>query len=414
MLFLSFLYWRKQQANRKPTGPLTIVHWGFASDQTYYQTLIDSFQTLNPDIKVVYQAESREDYRERLQTALMSKSGPDTFQFHHTWGIMLGSLLSPLPPSLFPGNTYDSLFYPVNQTWLKNSNGQYLGLPLQFDSLGLFYNRTLLQGAGISPPTTWAQLQAAASALTIKNEAKILRGGVALGTTNNVAYWPDIIGALMFQNNADPQKPNTEAGQEVLTFYTGFTTKEKLWDSSLPDSTYAFANEKVAFMIAPSYVVNEVYALNPNLNFAVVPLPQPPYSESAWATYWAIGISKNTSSAKQQASHKWLSFLLDKESLRQLYAQKSAANLVGSPFPRVDMADQLVADPFVGAYITQAPQGRSWYLCSHTNDNGVNDKIINIYQTAIDSVLAGDPPSEALASAEDDIQAVLSSYVRRR
>jgi hypothetical protein len=78
------------------------------------------------------------------------------------------------------------------------------------------------------------------------------------------------------------------------------------------------------------------------------------------------------------------------------------------------MADQLINDPYLGAYLSQAPLNVSWYLCSHTQDNGLNDKIIALYETAINEVLEGEPSDEALAPVTEGIEDIMAPYVKRR
>lgn len=414
VLVLGYFYYQKTISRQTVVQTQTVEFWGPAEDQPFYEPLIAQFNSTHPQILVKYQAEAWPDYRQRLQTALISSNGPAAFVYHHTWGLMLQSFLAELPASILDSSTFDSLYYPVNQSWLKSPAGKYLGLPLETDGLALYYNKTLFQGAGLTPPETWAQLQESAKTLTLRDKDKLLRAGIAMGTTNNVEYWPDILGVLLLQNNGDPANPTTAKEADVLTFYTDFTLKDKVWDASFPPSTYAFANEKVAMMLAPASVANEVYRQNPYLNFGIVPLPPPYKQPKYWASYWVGGVNSKSKSPVQEAAWEWLRYLSEKDSLRQFYADQSQAGLIGAPFPRLDMADQLSDDPYAGAYIKAAPYAESWYLCSHTYDNGLNDKIIAVYETVVNAVLSGEPAPDALASVSDEIEKILSSYQGRR
>lgn len=280
------------------------------------------------------------------------------------------------------------------------------------DGLGLYYNVDVLQAAGMAPPTSWDELRRIAKQLTLSNDKQILRAGVAMGTTENVEHWSDIVGLMLLQNGADPAKPNNQLGQDAITFYTLFSKSDQIWDDSLPNSTVAFATEKVVMMLAPSWRAHEVASINPDLNFKIAPAPKLPDTEITWASFWAEGVNANAPKQRQAAAFAFLKYLSQKETMRRLYAASSdyPGRLFGEPFSRVDLADQVIADPLVGAYITQASTAQSWYLNSYTHDNGINDQISKYYQDAINTVLTGESVSAALTTAETGITQTLSQF----
>jgi multiple sugar transport system substrate-binding protein len=403
------LNWFLHRGSTPSDETITLTYWGLWEPSEVLQSVFTDFESQNPGIKINYEQQKSQDYRERLQTALSQGSGPDVFRYHHSWLTMIGPELAPIPKDILTTQNYESTFYPVTKDWLKGKNG-YLGIPLEIDGLGLYYNQAIFDAAGKIPPKTWEELRLTAKQLTVLNGEQIQRGGVALGTTNNVEHWPDILGVMLLQNGADPQKPNNKNGQDALTFYTLFTTMDKVWDESMPPSSYAFATEKVAMMIAPSWRAFDVHDLNPDLKFAIAPLPQLPDTNLNWASFWVEGVNNRAAKDKQTAAWKLLLFLSQKETLRNLYASQSTVRLFGEPFSRLDMADQLTGDPYVGAYVNAAPTMKSWYMCSFTHDNGVNDQIIKYYEDAVNKVVGGEAAAKALVTAEEGINQVLTKY----
>jgi multiple sugar transport system substrate-binding protein len=373
--------------------------------------IIDEFEAKNPNIKVTYEQKSHKDYRERLQNAINGGNGPDAFRYHHTWVPMLSNTLATIPSDIFPTGDYQQTFYPIAYDWLRSSSGL-VGVPLMVDGLGLYYNKEILSAAGKSAPTTWDELRRTAKQVAIKQEETILRGGVALGTTSNVDHWPDIVGLMLLQNSADPEKPNNKQGQDAITFYTLFNTVDHVWDETMPESTLAFATEKVVMMIAPSWRAHDVHNYNPELDFAIAPAPTLPDTDITWASFWAEGVSSKSNSKKQEAAWKLIAFMAEKENMRKFYQQASDApgRLFGEPFSRVDLADQLSGDPLVGAYINQMTSAKSWFLSSRTWDNGLNDKIIKYYEDAINLVLEGEDADEVLVTTEQGISQVYSQF----
>jgi hypothetical protein len=74
------------------------------------------------------------------------------------------------------------------------------------------------------------------------------------------------------------------------------------------------------------------------------------------------------------------------------------------------MADLLKSQPYVGAYIQQAPQAQSWYLSSRTSDNGINEATIQYYEDVVNAVNNGQDALAALTTATQGIGQVLSKY----
>lgn len=400
----------KSNPSKSSAQSIELTYWGLWEPNEILDQILSDFTASHPGVSIKYIQQSPKDYRERLQNAINNDQGPDIFRYHHTWGAMLTNQLSSLPSSIMTPTEYEATFYPINQSWLKSDRG-YLGIPLMFDGLALYYNKTILATAAKTPPTTWEELRQTAQALTLRNaEGKIQRSGVALGTTANVDNWSDIIGLMLLQNSAQPNKPNNALGQDALTFYTIFSKTDQIWDNSMPSSTYAFATEKVAMIIAPSWRAHEVLDINPNLDFAIAPIPQLSQEPISWGSFWVEGVSNKSSKAKQEMAWELLKYLSTKEIMRQFYTTASQQRTFGEPFSRVDLADQLKGDPYVGAFIKDAPYAQSWYLSSFTHDNGINDKIIKYYENAINSINSGQSVDQSLSTAEQGIAQILEQY----
>lgn len=392
-------------ANKKEA--VNLQYWGLWEPSSVMESIFKEFESQNPGVTITYTQQSPKDYRERLQSAMAKGTGPDVFRFHNTWVPMLKNDLDQIPATVMSPADFQSTFYPVAANDLKGDKSYY-GIPLMIDGLGLYYNKTIFKNASLSPPTSWEDLRKTADQLTIVSKGKIERAGIALGLTSNVDNFSDILGLMLFQNNADPAKPTTSLASDALSYYTIFSTQDKVWDDTLPASTFAFATEKVAMIIAPSWRAHEIKEINPELDFAVTVLPQLPKNEATWATYWVEGVSKKAKS--RDMAWKLLQFLSTKDNLRKLYTSASNTRLFGEPFSRVDMADQLLSDPYVGAYIQQAPKAKSWYLSSRTFDNGINDRLIKYYEDAVNAVNKGTDAKTALQTASQGVIQVLTQY----
>ena len=391
------------QSGSKTTGKqITLTYWGLWENQEVIAPLISDYKKQNPNITVNYVFQSAKDYRERLQSSLASGKGPDIFRIHNTWVPMFKSQISQVPEGLVDWTDY----YPATDD-LKISN-KYYAIPLGFDTLALYYNVDLFSQKGVKPPTDWIDLRDTAIALRSPASGPIDIGGIALGTTSNVDNWSDILGLMFMQNGVDLANPTGKFAEETLKFYTMFSQTHHVWDASLPSSVYSFATGKVAMIIAPSWRVFEIKEINPKLNFATAPVPQLPGAKVAWATYWAETVSQT--SANQVAAWDFLKFLSQPENLKKLYTYESQTRLFGEPYPKKSMAQNLTGDPLVGAFINQAAYAKSWYLCSRTHDNGINDRMIKYFEDAVNGVIQGKSATEALSQTAAGVSQIITQY----
>ncbi|MDO8551469.1 MAG: extracellular solute-binding protein [bacterium] len=387
---------------------VTLNYWGLWEEDNITAQAIADYQKDHPNVKISYQRQSPQDYRERLQSALARGEGPDIFRFHNTWVPMLKNELSPIPAKVMDAATFEATYYPVARNDLRIGSS-YVGIPLEIDGLALYINDDLFKAAGKQPPKTWDELRKTALELTVKDsQGETQIAGVALGRTENVDHWSDILGLMMLQNGADPAKPTGKLAEDALTYFTIFSRVDNVWDQSLPPSTVAFSGGKLAMYFGPSWEAFEIKRANPNLVFQIVPVPQLPDTNITWASYWAEGVSKK--SKYQAEAWDFTKYLSSKETMQKLYQTASNVRLFGEPYSRVDMAGIIENEPFVGAYIKEAPVARSWYLASKTYDNGLNEKIIKYFEDAVNAVNQGKDAKNALEAASQGVPQILAQY----
>jgi len=396
---------------QKPKTPdvISLTYWGLWEPENLITQIIDDYRKVHPDITIQYVRQSPKDYRERLQSSLAKGEGPDIFRWHNTWLSMLKNDLAPVPNEAYSGGEFDTAFFPIAKKDVYIS-GSYFGIPLEFDALALYINEDIFaQNPDTKVPTTWDNFRQIAFKLTQRdNRGQITRGGAAMGTTNNVDHFSDILGLMILQNGGDPGKPGEETVTAALKFYTLFSKQDRSWSEALPNSTLAFATGKAAMMLAPSWRAIEINQQNPKLNFKLYPVPQLPGTNVAWATYWVEGVAKK--SAKQAAAWEFLKYLSSPEVLAKMYQSASQLRLFGEPYPRQEMMTQLQADPYSGAIMTQALSARSWPMAAKTFDNGLNDRIIKYYEDAINAYLADQEEKQLLEALTSGVTQVLSQY----
>ena len=161
-------------------------------------------------------------------------------------------------------------------------------------------------------------------------------------------------------------------------------------------------------IIAPSWQVSEIKAINPDLNFKVAPAPVLPSANFAWATYWAEAVpltSKNPVEA-----WKFIKYLSSPDVLQKMYAGASQIRALGEPYPLISLASTLANDPLAGPFVTQGPNYKSWYLADRTYDDGINDELSKYYEDAVNAVNNGQTIGAVLKTLDAGVLQVMAKY----
>lgn len=408
----------------KPAGDVTLNYWGLWEDSSVIGGVIADFEAKNPGIKINYKRNQKDDYRSRLKGRLNKETieeVPDIFRIHSSWIPMFAENLAAVPSATVTTLKLESDFFDNYKSDLRDGN-KYIGVPLMYDGLQLFYNKDLIEAARIELPKSWWDLETAANKLTVKDEnGKIKIAGVAMGLTENVDQWSDIVGLMMKQNGVEPLTDDVAMNkkiQDVLTFYTMFKTKDGVWDDSLPSSTELFANGKLGFYFGQSWRMFNIEDLNPNLKYEVIGVPQLPTPEGGltninWSTFWMEGVSNK--SKYQKEAWKFLEYLASAEGLEKMYAAASQTRSFGEIYPRKSLADKLSSNKKLVPWTQAANTAEGWYLASRTFDAGVNDEMSKYFKDAINAiVLQGATPEGVMPTLRSGINQIVQKYQLKR
>ena len=183
------------------------------------QKIIAAFEAQNPAITVTIQQTPWADYWTKLQAAASGGSAPDVFWMNGPNFQLYAAnhVLRPLT-GLHP----DTSVYPSALAQLYQYQGVQYGLPKDFDTVGLWYNKAIFDAAGVAYPTaawTWADFQAAAKKLT--DPAKGVYG-VGANLEGQENYYDTIYQAGGYVISPDGKKSGyaDPAGIAGLKFWT--------------------------------------------------------------------------------------------------------------------------------------------------------------------------------------------------
>lgn len=394
------------------TKTVTLNYFGLWESSQVMKPVIDAFEKQNPTIKINYQPQSSQDYQDRLRTALEGSTAPDIIRLHSTWLPLFAKFILPAPANTISSTEMSTNFYPIISKLLV-SNNQVYGVPMTVEGLGLFVNTAMLQQKQVKTPKTWEDLVTAAKVLKEEDPltGKLTRAGVALGNSSNVEHWPDIVSLMLLQAGAKLTNMKSPEVQSTLDYYTKFVTKLHVWDDTLPPSTVAFANEKVAMIFAPSWRAREIKAMNPALSWEVVPVPQLPDVEPLnWASIWFETVSKT--SKHPQEAWKFVSFLASANAQQILFDSATADRSFPQAPANKAAGNTALKNPVIAPFVSSMETASSFYTASMTRDSktALNSRLIKYLEDAINSFVLGQDGNKTVETLDSGFVQVLSEY----
>lgn len=413
------------------TKPFVLTMWGVFDDTDAYDKIIDAYKAKQPHVRIEYKKFRPEEYETALLNALAEDKGPDIFMVRNTAVPEWQSKILPIPETVqvpvrevkgtvqkrleitlqdvptislrqLQNNFVDvvagDVVLPVREPTESGGSREVTriwGLPLSVDTLALYYNRTLLNRAGIpEPPKTWLDMQAAAknTKLTVFDASqRVTQASVALGTANNVERSMDVLQLLMMQNGARmatpdgnvtfPNRTQNHVGDlsnaaEATIFYTDFANPVKevyTWNEAMPNSLEAFVGGKAAMFVGYAYHLPLIRARAPKLEFGIAPIPQI-REPIAFANYWVHTVSKKTTHG--DIAWDFVQFMASPEQAT-VYLKAT-----GKPTALKSLISSQEEDVDLGVFAQQTLIAQNWY---HGKDSKAMEQA---FKTLITSTLA--------------------------
>lgn len=392
------------------TGTITLNVAGATSspaEDALVQQNLKKFTQTHPNIKVNWTGLA--DYPTKMRANISSGNVPDVFYVQPQMGseyINAGKLLN-LSPYMAKTGVKTSDYYEALMSPFTCKGGQVYGIPKDWNTLGLFYNKQMFQSAGVALPTdnwTWTDMQNAAKKLTKSGNAATSTYGITLAA--DASRWGAFLfaaGGSMLNKDGTQATFNTTAGIKSLQFYTGF---QKDGTSVLPGSVSsawpgeAFGKQRAAMALEGGWLIPFLSSTYPNVQYDIAPLPKDPDTgkranliyTNAWGAY--------ASTKHPEAAWELIKYMTGTD------VQKTQLD-AGFALPTIK---GLQNDP----YFTQHPGFKVMFNASsygYADYYGAHDDVIHTdLQQSIESVMLGksDAPT-ALKNAASKINNELQS-----
>ncbi|MFA6393582.1 MAG: extracellular solute-binding protein [Patescibacteria group bacterium] len=420
--------------------PITLKYWRVFDGEDAFNEIIKNYKAIHPYVSIEYRKLRYAEYEKELLEAMAEDKGPDIFSIGNSWVGKYESKIEPLPEKT-------TMVYPVEKGTLKKEiipelrsaktislkefkdqfvdvavddavvgikDGEtgklketIMAMPLSVDALAVYYNRDLLNNAGIAvPPAYWNKdFQEAVKKLTKQDiNGQVIQSGIALGGGKNIERSGDILSALMLQNGAVMMSdgrvtfdriPAAFAGEkynpgiEALRFYTDFSNPAKevyTWNKDMTGSLDMFLSGRLAMMVGYAYHLPTIKSQAPKLKLGIAKLPQIEGSGQTvnFANYWVEVVSKK--SGHKDEAWDFIQFAAKAENAKTYLAK------TGKPPALRSLIDEMKEDEETGVFADEVLTAKSWY---HGKDALAVDEIM---AALIDDAATGTDKIENLIS----------------
>ncbi|EMT40104.1 ABC-type sugar transport system, periplasmic component [Thermoanaerobacter thermohydrosulfuricus WC1] len=250
------------------------------------------------------------DYMQKLQTELASNTAPDIFYLDSMPApqLMSSGVLEPLDDYIKKYNVDVNDFEPALLSAFQ-WEGKTYGLPKDFNTLALFYNKDMFKAAGINePPKTWEELRDVAKKLTKDG----VKGLVLSADLARFDAFTNQNGGSVYQDGKVTL--NLPQNAQALDFYVGLITKDKVADT--PQNMGegwngdAFAAKKAAMAIEGGWMIPFLKEKAPDLNYGIAELPA---GKQKSTMAFTVAYVMNKNSQHKDEAFKLIEFLTGKE-----------------------------------------------------------------------------------------------------
>jgi len=415
-----------------------INYWLWDNNQKpAYQQCADAFQAANPNVTVKISQYGWDDYWSSITNGFVAGTAPDVFTNHlskYPEFVTQGQLLALDATLAQDGVNTDVYQEGLADLWV-GQDGQRYGLPKDFDTVAVFYNKKLIQDAGVAEsdlatmtwnPTDGGTYEKMIAHLTVDANGK--RGdepgfdksnvevyGLGLdggsGGGNGQTQWSMYSGTTGWMVT-DKNPWGTHYNYDKAEFQDTITWMRSLIEKGYMPTLEAvtgqssgdiFGAGKYAMITNGSWMINQMFGYT-GIETGLAPTPTGPNGKRS-SMYNGLADSVWAGSQNKAAAVKWVEFLGSAQ------CQEIVGKL-GVVFPAIPSGTDAAAAAFKAKGIDVEPS-----FLVHVNEGTtflfpITDhasQITGIMQPAVDAVFAGKAGADSLTAANEQVNALFVS-----
>ena len=332
------------------SGTIRFATWtGNPEEDKALKMMIAEFEKANPKIKVEY-APLTGDYNQVLTTQMSGGQGPDVFYYDaYTAGQYIED------DYLEPIEGYDLTdFYPAMVApFVKN--GKTYGIPKDFSTLALYYNKDMFTKAGLPEPKdkmTWEEFVDLSKKLT-KGDVVGFGGNFDLA---RLKYAAEATGSKIETADGKPNFTDPEVIKAIKQFIDMHTAKTLVtaeekgagWAGDL------LGTGKVAMVMEGPWIQPFLAQNFKDLKYGVVEMPLTAGKPATAAYTVSLGI--NADSKNKVAARAFIDFMTSAQGMEKWSASYKVLPTRKSLVTKMGLA----ADPLLKAHVAGAEYANLW------------------------------------------------------
>jgi len=410
-----------------------INYWLWDANQLpAYQQCAADFTKANPDIKVKITQRGWGDYWTTLTNGFVAGNAPDVFADHLSKypEFAANKQLLPLDDAVAKDHVDLSIYNKGLADLWVGQDGKRYGLPKDWDTVGLFYNKAMTDAAGITAeqmakldwnPKDGGSYEKTIAHLTVDKNGK--RGDEAGFDKNNVAVYGlglessgsgqgqtqwSFLTATTGWTHTDKNPWGTKFNyddpkfQETIAWWAGLADKgympklETTVGASMPDN---FGAGKAAINTSGDWTIGQ-YTGYKGIQTGIAPTPTGPDGKRA-SMFNGLADSIYAGTKNPAASVKWVEYLAS-SACQDVVASK------GVVFPAIKSSTDKAAAAFKAKGVdvtpfTQQVEDGTTFLFPIADKAAKVDGIMN---PAMDAVVSGKAPASSLTQANEKVNAL--------
>lgn len=299
---------------------VTLSGWSNLLEKQFLQGVIDEFEVQNPRIKVRYDAIA-DQYMDVLKTRLIGETAADVFYLDalEAPGLISPGVLEPL--NQYIGKDFDLADFEPRLLDAFRSNGTIYGLPKDFSTLVLFYDKNAFAEAGLSrPPRTWDELREYALKLTRdrNGDGKIDRYGLGvLPELARLAFVVEAFGGKLVDAEGKATFASAQSLQGlqlIVDQYRKDKSSTQPSDVGASSGSEIFGQGKAAMVIEGPWLISYLKDTFPNLEYATAEVP--PIAGKNGTMAYTVAYVMNKKSQHKAAAWQLIAYLTGKEGMK--------------------------------------------------------------------------------------------------
>ena len=412
----------------------TVNYWLWDTNQLpAYQACADAFHTANPNVTVKISQYAWDDYWTKITNGFVAGDAPDVFTDHLSKypEFVTQQQLVPLDDTLAKDNFDTNKYQPGLADLWKGEDGKRYGLPKDFDTISVFYNKKMTDDGGVSASTlgsmTWNPTDGGTYEKTIAHltidqngkrgdeagfdKTKVKVYGLGLdggsGGGNGQTQWSMYTGSNGWSyTNKNPWGDHYNYDQanfqNTIGWFSGLIQKgymPSLAAVTSQSSADLYGAGKYAMITNGSWQINSMTSYK-GVTTGIAPTPVGPSGKRA-SMYNGLADSIWVGSKNKPAAAKWVEFL----------GSADCQNIVGAKgvvFPAIPSGTDKAEAAFKAKGVDVSPftnqvSDKTTFLFPITDHASEIDGIMT---PAMDAVFSGKAQPSSLTDANSQVNAL--------